>query len=112
MTRHNKLIRALYHALLADLIRRFGAQAAFAQHVKVSREHWLRQRQLRRQAIYLVLCALDVPQAEVAEALDLSRERVGQVVRAVEEERDDPVIDRALSEISAVIEGFPFEVAA
>lgn len=55
---------------------------------------------VRRRAIYLVVTLLDVSQSDIARALDISRVRVLQILREVEEERDDPVIDQALEELS------------
>lgn len=64
------------------------------------RPFWRQAMKVRRRALYLVITLLDVPQADASRALGISRVRVGQMMREVEDERDDPVIDQALEELS------------
>jgi DNA-binding CsgD family transcriptional regulator len=59
--------------------------------------HWMvEMAALRRRAIYLAVVAYGCPQRAVARALGVSHVAVLKQVRRVEDERDDPALDRWL----------------
>jgi hypothetical protein len=103
---------AASHARLARLARKFAASASYEVALQaVARragvpESELRRRcirqaekgNLRRQAIYLAVMA-GHPRREIARATGLSYEIVARYCRAVEEARDDVLLDRILDEL-------------
>lgn len=104
------LVRACFNASVFCLAKLQGldpAEVAQApeQAPLGGRPQWREAMRVRRRAVYLVITLLDVPQADAARALSITRMRVGQMIREVEDERDDPVIDRALEELSFLAGG-------
>jgi hypothetical protein len=53
----------------------------------------------RDMAAYLTVTACNVPGAVVADALGVSRQYLSRVLREIEDMRDDPAIDAALTRI-------------
>lgn len=111
MTHLNRstLVRCCFNAALFCLARKRGLDPVVVAACPSNTggdarseqgKHWREAMRVRRRAVYLVITLLDVPQADAARALGISRVRVGQMIREVEDERDDPVIDQALEELS------------
>lgn len=100
------MVRACYNAALFCLAKLDGIEHAAVVNAPEqaplggNRREWRQAMKVRRRAVYLVITLLDVPQSDASRALSISRVRVGQIMRAVEDERDDPVLDQALEEMS------------
>lgn len=97
-------VRAAFNAALYIIARQSGLDpavvAAAPEQAPLSeRKAWAAAMKVRRQAIYLTITLLDVPQADMARALGISRPAVTRLVREVEDQRDDPALDRALDEL-------------
>jgi hypothetical protein len=99
------LVRCCFNSAVFCLAKREGLDPVMVAQAPEQaplggRASWRLAMKVRRRAVYLVITLLDVPQADASRALGISRVRVGQMMREVEDERDDPVIDRALEELS------------
>lgn len=105
MLQKSTLIRACFNASLFCIAKLHGLDPRRVAQCPLqpplgNRPFWLEAMRARRQAIYLVITLMDVPQSDVARALNIARWAVGRMMRQVEDERDDPAIDRALDELS------------
>lgn len=52
-------------------------------------------------ALYLLVTVCNLPGSVAAEALDCSRQNVSQVLRRVEDRREDPIFNAALEQLEA-----------
>lgn len=60
---------------------------------------------LRHQAAYLLATRLDVPGATLASVVGASKQAIHKALRGVEDDRDDPAVDRLLDRVAAYIVG-------
>lgn len=96
-----RLIRAVFEGQVAAQALSLGLNPADIkrQAPELNRPKdpaWLAAARVRRRAMYLVVVALDVPAAKVAEALGLTRQAVSKAIKELEDARDEPAIDAEL----------------
>lgn len=101
---------ALYRALVALVAAGEGLSpvqvlAANPQANAKGDAAWMRAAEVRHRAIYLLVTSHNMRMSQAAECAGISKQAVSKILRAVEDDRDDPDLDRRLDALAA-----PFEV--
>ncbi len=93
-----------YRLAVALVAHRANLQPGFILAADPSRratadEQWMRATRLRRLAIYITVTYLDIPQADMARALGVSKATVSLLLKELGDERERPEIEAALAYI-------------
>lgn len=91
-----------YRLAVALVAHRANLQPGFILAADPSRratadEQWMRATRLRRLAIYITVTYLDIPQADMARALGVSKATVSLLLKELGDERERPEIEAALA---------------
>jgi transcriptional regulator with XRE-family HTH domain len=69
--------------------------------------NWIAAMRVRQLAVYLVITEGNVRGAELARAIGTTKQAVSKALRAVEDRRDDPALDRLLEIVAELLRGNP-----
>lgn len=91
-----------YRLAVALVAQNAAVQPGFILSADPSRratadEQWMRATRLRRLAIYITVTYLDIPQADMARALGVSKATVSLLLKELGDERERPEIEAALA---------------
>ncbi len=91
-----------YRLAVALVAHKANVQPGFILAADPSRratadEQWMRATRLRRLAIYITVTYLDIPQADMARALGVSKATVSLLLKELGDERERPEIEAALA---------------
>lgn len=91
-----------YRLAVALVAHKAAVQPGFILSADPSRratadELWMRATRLRRLAIYITVTYLDIPQADMARALGVSKATVSLLLKELGDERERPEIEAALA---------------
>lgn len=105
-----RLVFYSYQMALALVCERAGVSTSTVHAQDPSRratadKDWLAAAKLRRQAYYLLNCALGIDQADIAKATGMTPAAISLACRAIEQERDDDGFDQLMDELTRTITG-------